>query len=195
MSAINLPATTVKCKYLKCLPIKTVYQDPLNKFFYQVIERECNSSLVKSAVPSFDGSKAIQIDVPSKYLKLQNTNRPNINALLKQRLTQLEEENKCLKSNRFKCSITQIKELLCGKCYYEADDYYYCFKDNLIMPVKKSKYPKVEDALQKHETTMAEVWKDSETLHKVIQKQEKLQETLLALLVDSQQFDEKVIDL
>ena len=37
---------------------------------------------------------------------------------------------------------------------------------------------------------MAEVWKDSDTLHKVIQKQEKLQETLLALLLG----EEKVIE-
>lgn len=198
MSAINLPATTVKCKYLKSLPIKTVYQDPLNKFFYQVVERECNSSLVKSAVPSFDGSKAIQIDVPSKYLKLQNTSRPNINALLKQRLTQLEQENKLLKTKRFKSTISVIKELLDGKCYFEGDDHYYCFKDNLIMPVKKSKYPIVEDALKKHETTMEQVWKDSQTLQKVMSKQEKLQETLLELLLletTTIDTDEKIIEL
>jgi hypothetical protein len=67
----------------------------------------------------------------------------------------------------------------------------------LIVPVKKSKYPKVEDALKRHDSTMAEVWKDSETLHKVIQKQEKLQETLLALLFqdNSAVTDEKVIEM
>jgi hypothetical protein len=44
---------------------------------------------------------------------------------------------------------------------------------------------------------MAEVWKDSETLHKVIQKQEKLQETLLALLFQETiaVTDEKVIEM
>jgi hypothetical protein len=66
MSSLNLPSTTVKSKYLKCLPIQTTYQDPLNGYFYRVIEKECNSSLIKAAVPSFD-------DVPEKFLKLQNT--------------------------------------------------------------------------------------------------------------------------
>ena len=43
---------------------------------------------------------------------------------------------------------------------------------------------------------MEEVWKDSETLHKVIQKQDKLQETLLELLLETRiDTDEKVIDL
>ena len=44
---------------------------------------------------------------------------------------------------------------------------------------------------------MEEVWKDSDILHKVIQKQEKLQETLLALLFKeaSAGTDEKVIEL
>jgi hypothetical protein len=75
-------------------------------------------------------------------------------------------------------------------------DYFDCFKDNLIVPVKKSKYPKAEDVLKKHDSTLAEVWKDSDTLHKVIQKQEKLQETLLALLFKeaSAGTDEKVIE-
>ena len=155
-----------------------------------MIEKECNSSLIKAAVPSFDGTKAIKIDVPEKFLKLQNTTRPNINALLKQRVNELEAEIKCLKSNKYKCTTTRIKEQLGDKCYYESDDYFYCFKDSLIVPVKKSKYPNVEDALKKHDYTMAEVWKDSDTLHKVIQKQEKLQETLLALLLG----EEKVIE-
>jgi hypothetical protein len=61
MSSLNLPSTTVKSKYLKCLPIKTTYQDPINGYFYQVVEKEFNSSLIKAAVPSFDGTKAIQI--------------------------------------------------------------------------------------------------------------------------------------
>jgi hypothetical protein len=197
MSSLNLPSTTVKSKYLKCLPIQTTYQDPINGYFYQVVEKEFNSSLIKAALPSFDGTKAIKIDVPEKFLKLQNTTRPNINALMKQRLTELEAENKCLKSNKYRCTTTRIKEQLNGKCYYESEDYFYCFKDNIIVPVKKSKYPKVEDALQKHESTMEEVWKDSDILHKVIQKQDKLQETLLALLFHEATSGsyEKVIEL
>ena len=77
----------------------------------------------------------------SKYV-LQN---PNINALLKLRLNELEQENTMLKSKRFKSTISVIKELLDGKSYYDADDCYYCLKDNIIIPLKKSKYPKLED--------------------------------------------------
>jgi hypothetical protein len=137
MSSLNLPSTTVKSKYLKCLPIQTTYQDPLNGYFYKVIEKECNSSLIKAAVPSFDGTKAITIDVPEKFLKLQNTTRPNINALMKQRVNELEAEIKCLKSNKFKCTTTSIKEQLGNKCYYESDDCFYCFKDNKEIKVSK----------------------------------------------------------
>ena len=102
-----------------------------------------------------------------------------------------------MKSNKYKCTTTRIKEQLGNKCYYESEDCFYCFKDNLIVPVKKSKYPKVEDALKKHDSTMAEVWKDSDTLNKVIQKQENLQETLLALLFQENIVvtDEKVIEM
>jgi len=44
---------------------------------------------------------------------------------------------------------------------------------------------------------MEQVWKDTETLHKVIQKQEALQETLLKLLLLDTRIDtdEKVIEL
>jgi hypothetical protein len=114
---------------------------------------------------------------------------------MKQRLTQLEQENKILKTKRFKSTISVIKELLGGKCYHESDDCFYCFKDNLIMPVKKSKYPRVEDALKKHESTMEDVWKDTATLQKVMTKQEKLQENLLELLLLQTTTDEKIIDL
>jgi hypothetical protein len=65
------------------------------------------------------------------------------------------------------------------------------------MPVKKSKYPRVEDALKKHDSTMEDVWKDTATLQKVMTKQEKLQETLLELLLEAStdDTDEKVIEL
>ena len=41
----NIPSTTVKSKYLKSLPISTVFRDPRNDYSYQVVERDNNSTL------------------------------------------------------------------------------------------------------------------------------------------------------
>ena len=71
---LNIPSTSLRSQYLKKLKVGTVYADPTTGYFYQVIEKQLNNSLIKVAVPSFDGSKAIQLDdVPEQFLKVQNT--------------------------------------------------------------------------------------------------------------------------
>ena len=42
---LNLPSTTVRSKYLRTLPINTVYLDPKNGHKYQVVERRVGSVL------------------------------------------------------------------------------------------------------------------------------------------------------
>ena len=83
----NIPSTTVKSKYLK----SSVFQDPRNDYSYQVVERDNNSTLSKAAVPYLGKQDPIIIAVPDKYLKLENPKRANIMAVMKQRITELEQ--------------------------------------------------------------------------------------------------------
>lgn len=74
---MNIPTTSIRSQYLKKLKVGTIYADPKSGYFYEVVEKQLNNSLIKVAVPSFDGSKAIQLDdVPEQFLKVQNTTRP-----------------------------------------------------------------------------------------------------------------------
>lgn len=46
---LNIPSTSLRAKYLKTLPINTVYIDPKNGQNYKVVERKLNNSLIKAA--------------------------------------------------------------------------------------------------------------------------------------------------
>ena len=60
---LNLPSTTVRSKYLRALPINTVYLDPKNGHKYQVIERRVGSVLLKAALNYLDKEiEAIQLE-------------------------------------------------------------------------------------------------------------------------------------
>ena len=48
---LTIPSTTIKAKFLKTLPINTIYQDSRNEYAYQVVGKECGGSLTKMAVP------------------------------------------------------------------------------------------------------------------------------------------------
>ena len=60
---INLPSTTVRSKYLRTLPINTVYVDPKNGHRYQVIERRVGNVMLKAALNYLDNDiEAIQLE-------------------------------------------------------------------------------------------------------------------------------------
>jgi hypothetical protein len=59
----HIPSTTVKSKYLKSLPISTVFRDPRNNYSYQVVERDNHSTLSKAAVSYLGQSEPITIAV------------------------------------------------------------------------------------------------------------------------------------
>ena len=47
---LNIPSTSVRSKYLKTLPIGTVYVDPKSGYNFEVIEKKIKNSLTKVAV-------------------------------------------------------------------------------------------------------------------------------------------------
>lgn len=103
--SLHIPSTNVKSKFLKSLPIGTVYRDPRNNYAYEIIEKKVNSTLTKTAVPYNHGNvQPIEIQVPDIHLKLENPPRANILFFMKQRLAELEDINGKLIEKRDKSS-------------------------------------------------------------------------------------------
>lgn len=190
--SLTIPSSTVKSKFLKSLPIGTIFKDPRNEYSYQVIEKKVNSTLSKSAIPYIGQDEPISIDVPEKYLKLKNPNRANIMDCMKQRLKELEEINSKWMNSNAKSTFHQIKDILNGKNYYETDDYIYCLaKECTIYPLRKSNYKSNQEALDAFDTYSKEVWKDHKVLQKVMSKQPKIQSKLLSILLSMKQVPEE----
>ena len=66
---VTIPSTTVRNRFLKTLPIGTIYKDPRNEYHYEVQERKSNTTLSKVGVPYFGSNQVIDIDVPDKWMK------------------------------------------------------------------------------------------------------------------------------
>ena len=111
---LNIPSTSVRSKYLKRLPVVTVYKDPKSKFNYEDIEKQMNNSLVKVAVPYLSSEKQpILLDeIPAEYLKLDSVPKANILKSIKIRLMELEETNKQFVLNQDKTLYQRIMDNL-----------------------------------------------------------------------------------
>ena len=91
---LTIPSTTVKSRFLKTLPVGTIYKDPRNGHPYIIEEKKINECLSKTGVPYIGSDAPIEIQVPDKYMKLDNPKRANIMALMKDKLNQLESLNR-----------------------------------------------------------------------------------------------------
>ena len=58
--AISIPATTIRFKYLKSIPVMSVYQDP-NGHKYQIQEKKINQTLTKVGTPYFGNEEGKQL--------------------------------------------------------------------------------------------------------------------------------------
>ncbi|TPX52096.1 hypothetical protein CcCBS67573_g09948 [Chytriomyces confervae] len=120
---VTIPSTTVRNRFLKTLPIGTIYKDPRNEQHYEVQERKINTTLSKVGVPYFGSNQAIDIKVPDKWMKMVNPVRANINQSMKERINELEETVKRLESELReatdpdfeKLSVIEIKHSLLDK--------------------------------------------------------------------------------
>ena len=133
---LNIPSTSVRSKYLKRLPVVTVYKDPKSKFNYEEIEKQMNNSLVKVAVPYLSSEKQpILLDeIPAEYLKLDSVPKANILKSIKIRLMELEETNKQLVLNQDKTLYQRIMDNLNGSTYYQSDNCYYFLQSGIVIP-------------------------------------------------------------
>ena len=72
---LTIPSTTVKSRFLKTLPVGTIYKDPRNGHSYIIEEKKINECLSKTGVPYIGSDAPIEIQVPDKYMKLDNPKR------------------------------------------------------------------------------------------------------------------------
>jgi len=167
---LTIPSTTVKSRFLKTLPVGTIYKDPRNGHSYIIEEKKINSDA------------PIEIQVPDKYMKLDNPKRANIMALMKDKLNQLESLNRELMCKLdVKSRYQQIKELMGERKYFETERDIFCVGDECVvyqMRITDSK----EEAHQLLEKYMRCVWKDPQLIARLMEKQEKIQTKLLQML-------------
>ncbi|KAI8614096.1 hypothetical protein BC830DRAFT_1190616, partial [Chytriomyces sp. MP71] len=72
-------------RFLKTLPIGTVYVDPSNSHKYEIQERKINMTLSKVGVPYFGSKKAITVTVPESLMKMETPVRANIYQTMKEK--------------------------------------------------------------------------------------------------------------
>ena len=150
--------------------------------FYIIEEKKINACLSKIGTPYLGSEPCIEIQVPEKYMKLDNPKRANVLSLMKDKLNQLESLNKDLLTKLdVKSRYQQIKQLMGERKYYETERDIYCVGDECIvyqMRITESK----EEAYQLLERYIQCVWKDPSLLARLMEKQVKIQSKLLHLL-------------
>ncbi len=62
---------------------------PQNGYSYIIEEKKINECLSKTGMPYISSDAPIEIQVPDKYMKLDNPKRANIMTLMKDKLNQL----------------------------------------------------------------------------------------------------------
>ena len=185
---ITIPATSLRSKYLKSLPVNTVYLDN-NGHKYQVQEKRINQTLTKVGVNYFGDEQPIELpdDLDPKHLKQQNTNRISIMTIMKERLTQMENLNKeLLKKLDVKSKMKQIQEMA-GNGYIENEKYIFKVQHGIVFAVRK----KGDNNIDLLDLYIKKTWMNPEELHHLITNQPKLQDVILQLLLTLKQVSEE----
>lgn len=183
--SLIIPSCNVKSKFLKSLPVGTVFEDPRNHYNYEIIEKKINSTLSKVAVPYISGDKEpIQISVPERHLKLEHPQRANIMQYMKQKILELESINDELLKKKGKSTFQQIQDLLGeNQEYFETESEVFCIdKSCIVIPAKIKNYFDVEEAKKSLKELQSKMWKDHELLQKIMRKQPSVQSKVLNLL-------------
>lgn len=182
---LTVPSTTVKCRFLKTLAIGTIYKDPRNNYVYEVQERKVGSCYSKIAVPHFGGDEPIELDVPDTLMKAENPECANIMSLMKQKIAHLEALNAQLMSKLdLKSRFDQIQELMDDRKYHVTPDGY-LVDSGLIFHLRKKVCKEGECLKSSLDGLYESAWKDTSSLMKVMERQQRLQQKLLSCLSKS----------
>ena len=134
---ITIPSTSVKSRFLKTLAVGSIFKDPRNNYSYIVGEKKVNGTLLKISSAYFGSEEPVIIDVPDKYMKLDNPKRANIMTIMKDKMIQLEKLNADLMTKlNVKSKYSQIKELMCDRKYFENDKDIFCVQDGIVFQMR-----------------------------------------------------------
>ncbi|KAI8892017.1 hypothetical protein BC833DRAFT_408032 [Globomyces pollinis-pini] len=174
-----IPFSTLRSKYIRTIPIGSVIKDPLNGHSYIIEEKKLNNAL-----------KATEITVEEKHLKLVNPKRANVNALMKNRISELEAKVQELNNQLgSRSKYEQIKNLMNGEEFFEDEKYLFTIGNGIVYAMKNTgDLGGTKEQLRDYVTS---TWNDPQLLHSVMLAQQRLQTKLLNLL--SKDSIEKVI--
>jgi maltooligosyltrehalose synthase len=178
---LTVPSTAIKSHFLKSLPLNTVYKDPRNEHIYEIQEKKFGSSFSKIAVPYFGQKEYIEVEVPDKYMKMENPERANIMLKMKERMLQLETLNTQLiaKLNTKSC-LEQIIEVLDGNKYYETESEIFKIDNGIVFYLRRKD---VEGNLKQClDEFVVRVSKNPSKLSKIMERQQSFQKKLFNLL-------------
>lgn len=167
---------------MKILPIGTIYKDPRNEYSYFVGEKKVNDTLSKTGSAYFGTENPIVIEVPEKYMKIDNPKRANIMSIMKDKIIQLEKLNADLMTKlNAKGKYQQIKELMCERKYFENEHDIFCVQDGIVfqMRIRNKDSDKGYNQLQELKEA---AWNNTDILNKIMGRQGRIQEKLLKLL-------------
>jgi len=146
-----IPSTSVRTKFLKSLPVGTIYKDPRNNHSYEVQEYKVNSTLTKIGYPYFGSNEPTIIDVPEEFLKLENPVRPNANQALKAKIVELESRiinlgsNDCV-SDSTNNSLEEVNQALRSKIL-DLEETVKQLQSRLDNSIPTTKPPNLEQSL------------------------------------------------
>ena len=136
---INIASTSVRAKYLRSLPINTVYKDPRNGQYYEVVEKCSGSTLSKIAIPYFGQTDdAIEINVPDELLKVEHPLRKNIVAIMKEKVAQMEyEKDQLLVCLGPKADSDDFKTMFVNKLFETNKELFYLSNSGIVFSISK----------------------------------------------------------
>ncbi|KAI8611256.1 hypothetical protein BC830DRAFT_1068978 [Chytriomyces sp. MP71] len=103
----TVPSTSVRNRFLKTLPIGTVYVDPRNSPKYKIQERKINTTLSKVGVPYFGSKEAITVTIPESMMKMKLP--------LLEQIKQLMNDKKWFQTDN-KLFLVEKDLIYCAKC-------------------------------------------------------------------------------
>ena len=191
--SLKIAASSVKSRFLRTLPIGTIYSDSTTNYSYQVVEKRLNNTLVKSAVPYLGRDEPIDLEVPPEMRKLKNPVKANISKVMKSKIqTILEDKCRSLMKNQNRSLYYRLKDIL-DNDYYEDDEYFYLLHSGLVLPFKKKRYATLDDAKEDIDRLIDHLFSDKKLLKKMMEKQCSIQSDLMRMVMnrDSESTDDE----
>ena len=175
---LKIPATSVKSRFLRTLPIGTIYSDSTTNYSYQVVEKKLNNTLVKSAVPYLGRDEPIELEVPPEMRKLKNPVKANISKVMKSKIQNLEDKCRSLMKNQNRSLYHRLKDIL------EDDESFYILHSGLVLPFKKRRYATLDDAKEDIDRLIDHLFSDKKLLKKMMEKQMSIQSDLMRMVMN-----------